>query len=465
MNPITRTSLLLGCLTLGFAAALHGATSADGKTEAEYVVSVFPDRPEALYRQGETVTFKIELQHHKAPAAGEAVEWVITKDEVPLNQKGTVKLDGGKATVTGTLAEPGFLHCTVTFRNGKTAYTAIAGAGFDPEQIKPSLPVPADFDAFWAEKKKKLAAAPAHFKMTPVPPPPTRKGAETFEFYADTIGEPVIGTISAPATGYYSRPTGAKPKSLPAVLLLPGAGVRSANLDAAAGWAANGMLYLDLNIHGTPNGQPGAYYGGLDMGVLKNYRKDGSESRETYYFLGAYYRVLRAIEFLTSQPEWDGRTLVMAGGSQGGGLALVAAGLEPRTTLVIAHVPGLADRSGTLAGRIGGWPRVVPPGPDGKPDPKVLEELRYFDSANFATRIKAPAHVEVGFLDVICPATCGYVAYNNIPGKKTIKNYPDRGHDLGPQVWSDMRKMILEHAAAPAKAASAASPAATAAGK
>ncbi len=451
MNPATKTSLFLCSLTLGFSDLVYGATSSDGKTAAEYVVSVFPDRPEAVYHQGETVTFNIELQHNKAPIT-ETVDWVITKDEVSLGKKGTLTLTAdGKAAVTGTLAEPGILHCTVTFKNGKTAFTAIAGAAIDPEQIKPSLPVPADFDAFWAEKKKLLAAAPANFKLTPVPPPPTRKGAETFEFYADTIGDPVIGTLSAPATGYYSRPTGAKPKSLPAILMLPGAGVRSANLDSAAGWAAAGLLYLDLNIHGTPNGKTAAEYAALDTGVLKNYRKAGMESRDSYYFLGAYYRVLRAIAFLTAQPEWDGRTLIMAGVSQGGGLALVAAGLEPRTTLVIAYVPGLADRSGTLAGRIAGWPRVVPVGADGKSEPKILEELRYFDSANFATRIKAPAHLEVGFLDVICPSTCGYVAYNNIPGKKTIKNHPDRGHDLGGQIWMEMRKMALDNQAAQAK--------------
>jgi len=161
--------------------------------------------------------------------------------------------------------------------------------------------------------------------------------------------------------------------------------------------------------------------------------------------------VLRAMDFLTSQPEWDGKTLVIAGVSQGGGLAIAGAALEPRVTYMMAFVPGLCDHSGMLAGRIGGWPRVIPNGADGKPDPKVLETMRYFDSANFSTRIKAPAYFAVGFLDVVCPATCGYAAYNNFAGKKQMVNYPNNGHDLGPGIWGDMRKQILAHIAEQAK--------------
>jgi cephalosporin-C deacetylase-like acetyl esterase len=108
-----------------------------------------------------------------------------------------------------------------------------------------------------------------------------------------------------------------------------------------------------------------------------------------------------------------------------------------------------------VAGRIAGWPKVVPKGPDGKPDPAALETMRYYDSVNFATRVKAPAHVEVGFQDVICPPTSAYAAYNSIPGKKEMVNDPTHGHDLGPRVWSDMRKLVLAHIAEQAKAPAA----------
>lgn len=48
---------------------------------------------------------------------------------------------------------------------------------------------------------------------------------------------------------------------------------------------------------------------------------------------------------------------------------------------------------------------------------------------------------------MICPPTCSYAAYNCIPGQKEMVTHPDRGHDIGPQVWNDMRKLTLAHVA------------------
>ncbi|MEO7933398.1 MAG: acetylxylan esterase [Chthoniobacterales bacterium] len=435
---------LVGLFFVTAVIPLHAATSSDGKVPVEYIISVYTDRPEALYHQKEQVTFNIDLQHNSLPANEDVVDWVLTKDGLPLGQQGQIPLKNGKASITGTLEEPGFLQCKVTYKNGKTVVSALAAAGFDLTEIKPSLPVPADFDSFWADQKKKLASVPLKATTTPVPLPPHRDGVEVFEFSADCIG--------APSTGYIGKPIGAKPKSLPALLFVPGAGVRSANLDGVAGWSKNGILVAEMNAHGILNGQPSAFYGGLDSGELKDYRTRGRDSRETYYFLGVYLRVLRAIDYLTSQPEWDGKTLIINGVSQGGGLGLMASALDPRVTFSFIAVPGLSDHSGGLLGRIAGWPKVAPILPDGKPDPKVIETLRYFDSANFATRVKTPIYFEVGFIDVICPPTCSYVDYNNLKCPKDIKNFPNFGHDLGPEIWARIKAKTLEHIASQSKA-------------
>ena len=409
----------------------------------DVTVSVSTDRPDALYHKGETVTFNISLQRDKLPVAEGLVEWVITKDGVPLSRQGQVTIQDGKASVTGALDEAGFLQCKVTFTNGTRALSGLAAAGVDLQDIKPSLPVPDDFDAFWSAQKQRLAAVPMNAKMSSVPLPANRTGVELFDFTADSLG--------APSTGYYGRPSGARPKSMPALLFVPGAGVRSANLDGVAAWSKNGMLVAEINAHGISNGQSKAYYAALDGGELKDYRMRGRESRETYYFLGVYARVLRALDFLAAQPEWDGRTLIISGVSQGGGLALAGAALDPRVSHVIACVPGLSDHSGMVAGRIGGWPRVVPKLADGTPDRKVIETLRYFDSANFATRIKVPAYCEVGFIDVVCPPTCSYVVFNNLTGAKEIRTSPGSGHDLGADLWNRLRVKTLAFIAANGK--------------
>ena len=440
--------LSLGLLAiLPFTVAPAWAVSSwDGKAPAEYILNADVDRPDAKYHKGDTVTFTLKLEHNNQPATTETVDYVITKDgylppsKEPIS-KGTVNLVDGKATVTATLDEPGFLLCTATFKKDKTVFTAPVAAAIDPQEIKPSMPVPDDFDAFWAEKLKQLAAVPINATLTPIPALPDRPNAEMFEMQADCVGKPV--------TGYYARPVGAKPKSCPALLMVPGAGVLSCAPINAARWGDKGFLTLDVNAHGIPNGKPKEFYAELAAGELKDYRTHGRESRDTYYFLGMYLRVVRALDFLASQPEWDGHTLFIEGVSQGGAQAIAGAALDPRVSFLLAGFPAMSDHSGMVANRIAGWPKMVAVGPDGKPDPASLETSRYFDSVNFASRVKAPTYYYLGYIDIVTPPTGAYAAYNAIPGKKELVEDPIHGHGRdNPEFWSTVSKVTLEQAKA-----------------
>lgn len=406
------------------------------KASTTYALTVRADRASALYKVGETVAFNVRLRSDRQPVGEAEVQWTLSKDGVPPITNGKLKLTNGAGTVTGKLDEPGFLQCRVTYQPpGGKPVTATGGAGIDPLQIKPSLPVPDDFDAFWAAKKKQLADVPVNPRLTPVKSPQAE--VECFDLQADCVG--------APVSGYFARPVGAKPKSLPIILTVHGAGVRSANLGGAAGWAKQGFLALDINAHGLPNGKPDSYYTELANGELKDYRTRGRESRDTIYFQGMFLRLVRAIDFLTTQPEWDGRTLVVHGSSQGGAQSIVAAGLDSRVTFFAAGVPAMCDHTGVVAGRVNGWPKLVPNGPDGKPEPKALEAARYYDAMNFGTRTKAAGILTVGFIDTTCPPTSVYAAYNALGGPKEIFNDPPSTHAVSPQASQAMRSAILKH--------------------
>lgn len=436
MNALNRALTLL-VLSLAWVVPADAASSWDGKKPVDYVLSVETDRPAAIYKQGETVTYKITLLHEQKPAADQTIDYIVSKDGVAPFQKGTVTLKDGVATVTGTLNEPGFLRCQVNFKDGKELYTAFAGAGFDPEQIQPSMPRPADFDAFWDAQLARLAAVPINPHLTPVTAPADRPGIECFDLQADCIG--------APVSGYYSRPVGAKPGSCPARLCVDGAGVRSTDLLASARWAGRGVISLAINAHGIPNGKPGEFYADLDRGALKNYRLEGRESRDTFYFLGMLLRVRRALDFLASQPEWDGRILMIEGGSQGGGQAMAGAALDPRVTFYTAMVTALCDHTGMVAGRVAGWPKIVPM-KDGAPDPAILEVSRYFDMVNFAPRIKARGYFWVGFFDQLCPPTTVYAAYNQLKAPKEMIHSIDTGHGLdGMKLWPAVAAAQQKH--------------------
>ncbi len=395
------------------------------------VVSVVANRESALYDVGEQATFTIRVTRDGQPMTAGEVLVELSNDGANTIASQTLPLTGQPHTISGTLPHPGFLRCTATYAPaGAEKVFGLAAVGLSPLEIKPSLPVPDDFDTFWAAKKAKLAEVPMNPRFTPVES--AVAGVKVIDVQLDCLG-------GAPVSGYYCLPEGAAPKSLPATLVVHGAGVRSSSLRPEL--AAEGLLVFDINAHGIPNGQPDEYYRNLAEGRLKNYRQHGREDRETMYFLGMYYRLMRAIDFLAAQPEWDGKFLIVQGTSQGGGQSLVAAGLDPRVTAIAPGVPAMCDHSGV----INGWPRIVPRDDAGNPDPKILEVARYFDAMNFAARTKAEALVSVGFIDNTCRPTTVYAAYNNLQGPKKIFNMPLMGHKNAPEWEGMVLDMISAH--------------------
>lgn len=405
-------------------------------------LKVTPDRESAVYEVGEEAVFLITLSRGKERVTdGNATFYVddfLTGGKVVGLPEGAVALGVEPARVVVKGRRPEFLRCQVTYTpaEGK-AVRASAGAGFSPEKIGLSLPIPDDFDEFWAEQKRLLAEVPLDSKLTPIA---TRsQSILSFDAQVQCAG-------GAPVSGYFSKPKTAEPKSLPIVLWVHGAGVRSSSLPNSLKGAEAGFLSMDINAHGSPNGKPGVFYSELNKGPLNNYRHAGRESRDTIYFRGMYLRLVRAIDFLTAQPEWDGKTVVVVGHSQGGGQSLVAGGIDDRVTLIAPGVPAICDHSGESVGRVNGWPKLVPNGVDGKPDPKIQLAARYVDAVCFATRCKAEAIMSVGFIDAVCPPSSCYAAYNALQGKKSVINEPLMGHAAPKHIQDAFWARILEHA-------------------
>lgn len=398
------------------------------------IVIAAVDRANAVYQTGERVTFTLRVERDGQPVTSGEIEWTLTRDGVPPVRSGRASLAQGKAVITGSLDEPGFLQCRATYPAEGRKLTALAAAAVSPQAIQPSQPAPADFAAFWNAKKKLLATIPIQPRFTPVKSPSAQM--ETFDLQAESVG--------APVSGYYARPVGAAPRSLPAILTVHGAGVRSASLTGPAGWAREGALALDINAHGLPNGRDEAFYKALADGELKDYRRAGRESRESIYFLGMFLRLIRAIDVLTVQPEWDGRTVVVYGSSQGGAQAIAAAGLDPRVTFFAAGVPAMCDHTGFTIGRISGWPKFVPT-EEKAPPTEVVSAIRYYDAVNFASLARAPGVFTVGFIDTTCPPTSVYAAYNALRSPKEIHHDIAAGHTNTPEATAVMRGAVKRH--------------------
>lgn len=427
-TPVALILALLVSIVRMFAAAPSAA--------AGYELKVSTDRADQVYRRGAGVTFTVTLLREGKPVAGPEAKWSITKDGVPLNRAGAATIPAAGLVLTASLDEPGFLHCLVeTTPPGAPKLTARGAAAIDPLEIKPSLPAPADFDAFWAAQKQQLAATPANLRLTPVTSPVA--GVECFEVQADT-------GVGRGLSGFLARRAGAKAKSLPAIVLAHGAGVTTSRLPTAAKWAQDGFVALDFNANGLPNGQPREFYTALQAGELKEYYLQGRESRDTMYLRGIFFRLLRALDTVAAQPEWDGRRIVALGRSQGGGQAIAAGGLDPRVTYVSAEIPTFCDHTGIAINRINGWPRLIPNG-TAAPDPRVVEAVRYYDAVNFASRIRAQVFFTVGFIDHICPPTGIYAAFNQLRTKKDIWTHLDTGHVSRPDYEARVRDEVLAY--------------------
>ena len=296
-----------------------------------------------------------------------------------------------------------------------------------PEGFRPGYEEPADLMDYWDNQKKQLESLPMQVKAVPLEVPASRRG----EYTCQNIEINCLGP--APVRAYFAKPEGAEKKSLPIIILCRAAGVSGdwcrCQVGECVGNAAlgHGALSLDLNAHGMLNGQSDAYYQLLEKSSLNNYWSMNISDRETCYFRGMYLRLLRAIEFMTRQPEWDGRRILIVGESQGGGQAAAAAGLDHRVSAVVLNVPAMQDLGGARAGRLSGWPQLIEGGRftnDGQLD----AVLPYFDGALLLRHSQAEIFCEMGLIDTTCPPSSVWSSLNGAPGRKTIRCVPFRTH-------------------------------------
>ena len=310
------------------------------------------------------------------------------------------------------------------------------GAGFvvAPENFKAGYAEPADLMEYWDNQKAQLKALPMQVKTTALDVPEWAQN----KYSCQDIEINCLGP--APVRAYMAKPADAKPKSLPIIILCRAAGVKGnwcrCQVGECVGNAAlgNGALSLDLNAHGYLNGQSDEYYQMLEDGMLKNYFEYNAYDRETYYFKGMYLRLLRAIEYMTQQPEWDGKRILVIGESQGGGQAVAAAGLDPRVSAVVLNVPAIQDLGGTRVGRRGGWPQPIENHQDLSQE-MLDASLPYFDGSLLLAHSNAEIFCEMGLIDTTCPPSAVWSSLNAAKGKKTITCVPYRTHAWPEGYW------------------------------
>ena len=408
------------------------------------------NKKDAIFKTGETITFSAQMLEDNKPAAKRKLGYRLMYDRKAIKcgiVDGTESLSFSiKAT------HPGWVYLTLfAFGDSKNdqryikrvtdpklyvraSATGGIGAMIEPEKLRHSQEEPEDFDAFWNKVKAELAQVPMkeleRIELTPEQLKAARLPADKFTF--SDIKVACAGGM--PVSGYLAMPKGAKAKSLPAMVTFHGAGVRSARLSCN-----HGMIVLDINAHGIENGKDAAYYAKylkekLTSSKLGSYSHWGKDDRDKFYFKGMYMRVMRALEYVKSLPEWNGKTLVVSGGSQGGAQVIAACALDHDITLARAKVPALSDHFAAKSNRCPGWPKIFSArSKDDNCEPeKIAACIAYYDSIYFAKRIKCPIYLYTGFIDTTCPPNGVFAVYNNIPDgvEKSIYCVPTAGHSV-----------------------------------
>jgi cephalosporin-C deacetylase-like acetyl esterase len=387
---------------------------------SDYLWLTVPDHADWLYKVGEKARVEVSFYLYGMPQDVE-VNYGIGQDMLPDSSKGKVKLRNGRATIDmGTMKKPGFLDLRLSAVVAGKTYQHHVKVGFSPEQLKPYTQDPADFDTFWQKNIEEARKTPVSVSSKRV----AAYSTDDFDCYLLKLRTDNRHSIY----GYLTKPKASG--KYPVVLCPPGAGIKTIKEPMRnTYYAKNGFIRLEMEIHGLNPEMTEEQFKEISTAFSgeNGYVENGLDNRDNYYMKHVYTACVRAIDYLTSLPEWDGRNVFVQGGSQGGALSIVTAALDKRVTACVANHPALSDMAGYAEkGRTGGWPHLNRE--NQMLTPQKIETLRYYDVVNFARRLTCPVYLTWGYNDNTCPPTTSYIVWNLITAPKESLVTPINEH-------------------------------------
>ena len=374
-----------------------------------------PDHADWLYKTGEKAKVEISLYRYGIPQDVE-VSYEIGPDMMPSTTSGKMMLKNGRAVIDmGTMKVPGFLDLRLKATLDSHKFEHHVKVGFSPDQLMPYTKNPADFDIFWQNAIKKAQKEVRSEKLLMSSKRVNEYCTAETDMFLLKLHTDQRHSIYA----YLSMPKDCSTKKLPVVLCPPGAGVKTIKEPMnKLYYAKNGFIRLEMEIHGLNPEMSTEQFKEISSAFdyENGYLCNGLDDRDNYYMKHVYVACVRALDYLCSLPQWDGKNVFVQGGSQGGALSLITAALDPRVTACVANHPALADMAGYLANRAGGYPHFNTM--NNMLTPAKVETLAYYDVVNFARRITCPVYMTWGYNDNVCPPTTSYIVWNLITAPK-----------------------------------------------
>ena len=425
MNKLKTIFLLLAFILAMNMSGVQNIKAENYPYKSDYLWLTVPDHADWLYQTGENAKVEVSFCKYGIPRDGE-LKYSIGNDMLQPDKHGSVKLKNGRAVINmGTKKTPGFRDMKLSVSlDGKT-YEHHIKVGFSVDKIKPYTQEPQDFRSFWQKNVEELKQVPMSY---------------TKELYKDYCTDKIdcylvklqIDKMGHSMYGFLFYPKNAQPGKHPVVLCPPGAGIKTIKEPMRNKYyAENGFVRFEVEIYGLDPRISSETFGEISRAFNDRnggYLANGLENKDIYYMKHVYVGLVRCIDFLTSLPEWDGKNVAVQGGSQGGALAIIAAGLDSRVTQCVANHPALSDMAGYAAkGGTGGYPHFCRQ-PQILSNKDCLNTLAYFDVVNFARYVKAPTYLTWGYNDVTCPPTTSYAVWNTLKCTKESLLTPINEH-------------------------------------
>ncbi|MDR3202753.1 MAG: acetylxylan esterase [Bifidobacteriaceae bacterium] len=289
---------------------------------------------------------------------------------------------------------------------------------------------PEDFDAFWTESVGEARQAAVHGPL----PEPKAQAEPTALATVDVYDFAFPGYGGEPIRAWLRIPRGLRAQA-PAVVEFPGYGGGRGYPFQSLLWASAGYVHLHMDARGQ-----GSEWGlgvtpdtGASGPAASGFMTRGIEDPRDYYFRRLAVDAVRAVDAVTTLPMVDPGRIGALGGSQGGGLALAAAALNPSVRAVAARVPFPCDfRRGVDLAEERPFTEIARYlSIHRRDEERTWRTLSYVDGVNFARRSRVPGLFSVGLRDTSVPPSTVYAAHNAYPGPKWLAVWPHNAHEAG----------------------------------
>ncbi|MDQ0207866.1 alpha/beta fold hydrolase [Alkalicoccobacillus murimartini] len=298
-------------------------------------------------------------------------------------------------------------------------------------------PRPQDFDTYWEDALAELKQTDP--KVTLEPSTFQTSSAECHDLYFTGVG-------GARIYAKYIKPLQVT-EPHPAVLHFHGYSGHSPDWSELLKYVAAGFSVLAMDVRGQggrseDNSQVvgNTLYGHIIRGV---------QDPKTLFFRNVFLDTAQLVRVAGELNEVDPNRIVATGSSQGGALTLACGALAPSVKKLAANYPFLSDyqRVWEMDAVNQAYREIVDYfrrfDPTHSTEKEFFTNLGYIDIQHLANRISGEVLMGVGLMDLSCPPSSQFAAYNKIESEKSYALYPDFAHENLPGQQDRMYQFLL----------------------